>query len=340
MADPRYFNRLGPLTLEEIAALSGAAIADSASASVKVNGVAPVGEARPGCLSYAEAKVAIPASLDGVVLIAPAARIAEAQAAGAVVLEHSAPRSGFARAAAHLFELRQIAAGPAIHPDAVIAAEAVIAPNVVIGAGAQIDSGAYIGAGSVIGPGCHIGRGSRIGSNVTIVCSVIGSDCNILSGCVIGESGFGVAVSPEGVVDVPHLGEVVIGDRVTIGAGTAIDRGVFGPTRIGDDTKIDNLCQIAHNCQIGRGVLMAAFAGVSGSTKIGDGVMFGGRVGVADQLTIGDGARLAANAAAMGDLPGGQTYSGAPAQPIRQHMREIAELRRLVRNKDKSKRGG
>lgn len=340
MADPRYFNRLGPLTLEEIAALSGAAIADSAHKSQIVDDVAPVADSRAGCLSYAEEKIAIPDALRGVFLIVPESRVDEARAAGAIVLTHSAPRTGFARAAAKLFKLRRIGPGDALHPEAEISVDAVIAPNVVIGAGAVISAGAYIGGGSVIGPGCRIGQGTRIGANVSVVCTTIGADCNILSGSVIGESGFGVAVSGEGVVDVPHLGEVVIGDRVTIGANSAIDRGVFGATRIGDDSKIDNLCQIAHNCQIGRGVLMAAFAGVSGSTKIGDGVMFGGRVGVADQLTIGDGARLAANAAAMGDLPGGQTYSGAPAQPIRQHMREIAELRRMVRNKDKSKRGG
>lgn len=340
MADPRYFNRLGPLTLEEIAALSGAAIADSGAGKLVIEGVAPLAEARPGYLSYAEGKIALPDKLDGVLLIVQDARADEARAQGAVVLEHAAPRTAFSRAAARLFAPRQLESGAACHADAKISDGAVIAPNAVIGPDAVIEAGAIIGAGAVIGPGCRVGAGSRIGANAVLTCTSVGENCNILSGAVIGESGFGVAVSREGVVDVPHLGDVVIGDRVTIGANCTIDRGVFGATTLGDDCKIDNLCHIAHNCQIGRNVLMPAFAGVSGSTEVGDGVMFGGRVGVADQVTIGANARIGANSAVMGDVPAGETYAGAPAQPIRQHMREIAELRRMVRNKDKSKRGG
>lgn len=340
MADPRFFNRLGPLTIGEIAALSGAAIADSGSADLPVDGVAPLGEACAGHLSYAEGKAVIPEDCSGAILICSEALADAAGKAGAVILTHKAPRTAFSRSAARLFSLRAFEPGPVVHPTAEIADAAMIAPGAVIGADAVIGTGAQIGPGASIGPGCHIGAGSRIGSNATILCASIGQDCNILSGAVIGESGFGVAVSGEGVVDVPHLGDVVIGDRVTVGANSTIDRGVFGSTRLGDDCKIDNLCHIAHNCQVERNVLMPAFAGVSGSTQVGEGVMFGGRVGVADQLTIGEGARIAANSAVMGDVPPGATYSGAPAQPIRQHMREIAEIRRMIRARDKAKRGG
>lgn len=340
MADPRFFNRLGPLTIGEIAALSGAAIADSGSADLAVNGVASLDAVSAGHLSYAEGKAVIPADCSGAILICSDALADPATSAGAVVLTHKAPRTAFSRAATRLFALRAFETGPAIHATAQVSSDAMIAPNAVIGADAVIGAGAQIGPAASIGPGCHVGAGTRIGSNATILCASIGQDCNILSGAVIGDSGFGVAVSGEGVVDVPHLGDVVLGDRVTVGANSTIDRGVFGSTRLGDDCKIDNLCHIAHNCSIGRNVLMAAFAGVSGSTRIEDNVMFGGRVGVTDQVTIGEGARLAANAAAMSDVPPGVTYSGAPAQPIRQHMREIAEIRRMMRAKDKAKRGG
>ena len=112
---------------------------------------------------------------------------------------------------------------------------------------------------------------------------------NILAGAVIGEQGFGVAGDASGPVDVPHLGRVIIQDRVTIGANSCVDRGVFDDTVIGEDAKIDNLCHVAHNCTIGRGVLIAAFGGISGSTQLGDGVTLGGRVGIADHRKIGAG---------------------------------------------------
>ena len=180
----------------------------------------------------------------------------------------------------------------------------------MIGAGASIGEGAVIGPNASIGPGCRIGRFTTIGANVSISCADIGEHCNILAGAVIGEAGFGVAVSGGTVIDVPHLG-----------------------------CKIDNLCHIAHNVRIGDACLMPAFAGVSGSTRIGDGVMFGGRVGISDHVVIGTGARIGANSAVMADVPAGETYAGAPAQPIRQHMREIAEVRRMVRARAKSRSG-
>lgn len=343
MADLRFYEGLGPLTIAEIAALSGAAISDSATAELSLSDVAPLENAQAGKLSYAESRKAIdalqPDALAGVILIAQPDLVAHVTGLGAITLAHRAPRQAFARIGGKLFAVRRFEAGPHIHPEAACHPTACIAPGAVIGAGAVIGEGARIGPNAAIGPGCRIGRNSAIGANASVSCSDIGEDCNILAGAVIGEAGFGVAISSGSVIDVPHLGSVRVGDQVTIGANSTIDRGVFGETRIGDRSKIDNLCHIAHNAQIGQACLMPAFAGVSGSSIIEDGVMFGGRVGVSDHVVIGTGAMIGGNAAVMTDVPAGETWAGAPAQPIRQHMRETALLRRMVRAGTKPKPG-
>ncbi|WP_417475993.1 UDP-3-O-(3-hydroxymyristoyl)glucosamine N-acyltransferase [Maricaulis sp.] len=343
MADLRFYQGLGPITITEIAALSGAAISDSAIGSMMLSDVAPLEAAQSGKLSYAESHKALTAhaggGLGGVFLIVPPDLAGLAGEMGALSLTHPAPRQAFSRIGSHLFSLRGFEGTDRQHPDADCHETARIAPGAVIAAGASIGEGVSIGANAAIGPGCRIGRFTSIGANVTISCADIGEHCNILAGAVIGEAGFGVAVSGGSVIDVPHLGTVRIGDHVTVGANSAIDRGVFGETRIGDGCKIDNLCHIAHNVSLGEACLMPAFAGVSGSTRIGRGVMFGGRVGVSDHVVIGDGARIGANSAVMADVPAGETYAGAPAQPIRQHMREIAEIRRMVRARAKARTG-
>jgi UDP-3-O-[3-hydroxymyristoyl] glucosamine N-acyltransferase len=341
VANSRFYDRTGPLTVNEIAALSGAAISDSGTVSLKVIDVAPLSDAQAGMLSYAESDKALSSrhdDLSGIVLITLPELCGDAALRGAITLESSSPRAAFSHAVARLFRRKRIEAGttatsePDIHPSA------CVSPGAIIASGVLLEQDVQIGAGAVVGPGCRIGRGTHIGSNASVFCATIGENCNILAGAVIGEAGFGVAISSDGVVDVPHLGAVVLGECVTIGANTAIDRGVFGDTRIGDGCKIDNLCHIAHNVELGRNVLMPAFAGVSGSTVIGDDVMFGGRVGISDHVEIGAGAKIGSNSAVMGNVPAGETYAGAPAQPIRNHMREIAEVRRLVRNKAKKKK--
>jgi len=115
---------------------------------------------------------------------------------------------------------------------------------------------------------------------------------------------------------------------VSIGANTCIDRGVFDDTIVGERTKIDNLCQIAHNVVLGRSVLMAAFAGISGSVSVGDGCMFGGRIGIADHVKIGERVSLAASSGIFRDIDSGETWGGLPAKPIRQWMREVAWLQK------------
>jgi UDP-3-O-[3-hydroxymyristoyl] glucosamine N-acyltransferase len=242
------------------------------------------------------------------------------------------PRGSFSKAAFRLFSLRvHPADAPSLHPHASIATDVSLSPGVVIGPDATIGSGTTIGPNSVIGPGVSIGTHCSIGANVSIFCAIIGHRVKISSGCVIGEAGFGVAASSTGPVDVPQFGKVVLHDDVSLGALCSVDRGAFGDTVIGPTSKIDNFCQIAHNVQIGRGVIIAAFGGISGSTIIGDFVQMGGRVGLADHLTVGAGARIGASSGVRKNIPAGETWVGYPAVPLLEYGKCLATLRRLAK---------
>jgi len=130
---------------------------------------------------------------------------------------------------------------------------------------------------------------------------------------------------------VPQIGRVIIQDDVEIGANTTVDRGTMADTIIGEGTKIDNLVQIAHNVRIGRHCAIAAQCGLSGSVTLGDFVMLGGSVGIVDHVTVGTGAQLAARSGVMHDIPAGERWGGAPAQPMRDFFREVNAIRNLVK---------
>jgi len=140
-----------------------------------------------------------------------------------------------------------------------------------------------------------------------------------------------------GLIDIPQLGRVILQDGVTIGACTTIDRGAYDDTVLGENSKIDNLVQIAHNVRIGRNCVLAGQAGISGSVIIGDGCQFGGRAGVADHFTIGDGARIGASGGVLKNVPAGETWSGFPAQPVQRWLREVAWVSRSA---GRRRRGG
>ena len=335
MPDPRFFEDLGPITLSELVEATGANLSVAAAAATRVDRVAVLSHAGPGSVTFLMDRrfgETLAAARPSACFLPP--DLADHVPAGCVALTSSSPQAAYALAAQRLHRPRPGAASP-IAPDALIEAGVVLAPGVVVGPGAQIGRNTRIGANSVIGPGVTIGRDCEIAANVTIGFALIGDRVRILAGAVIGEPGFGATAGPKGLIDIPQLGRVILQDGVTIGANTTVDRGAYDDTVIGENTKIDNLVQIAHNVRVGRNCVMAAHTGISGSVNIGDGAQFGGRAGVADHVTIGAGARVGAAAGVMKDIPPGETWGGMPARPIRHWLKETAWLARMA-----SRRGG
>jgi UDP-3-O-[3-hydroxymyristoyl] glucosamine N-acyltransferase len=158
---------------------------------------------------------------------------------------------------------------------------------------------------------------------------VLGDRVVVHANAVLGADGFGYRQQAGRHVKVPQLGSVEVGNDVEIGAGSTIDRGTFGPTRIGAGTKIDNLVMVGHNCRIGRHNVLCSQVGIAGSTTTGDYVVMAGQVGVADHVHVGDRAVLGAQCGVPSDVPAGASMLGAPARPSRDAMRIMMSLDRL-----------
>ena len=207
---------------------------------------------------------------------------------------------------------------------------ATIHPGAWVDPSAELGAGAVVHAGAWVGASCQIGAGTVIYPTAVLYPgTVVGRDCRIHAGAVLGADGFGFHPGPSGPLKVPQVGRVVLGDGVEVGANSCVDRAFLGETRLGAATKLDNLVQIGHNCQVGRGVVMAGQAGLSGSVTVGDGVQVGGQVGIADHAQVGAGALLAAQSGIHGTVAAGQAVFGSPAMPLRQARRVFALLRRL-----------
>lgn len=223
-----------------------------------------------------------------------------------------------------------------IDPAASVHPTATVGPNTTIGPFAVVGEGAVVGANCVLHAGASVGRFCTLGDGVTLFPhAVIYDDCTlgdrvvVHANAVVGADGFGFRTANGRHVKVPQLGTVEVGDDVEIGACTTIDRGTFGPTRIGAGTKIDNLVMIAHNCQIGRGNLLVSQVGIAGSSTTGDYVVMAGQVGVGDHVSVGAGTIIGAKAGVPKDLPAGSRVLGAPARPDRDEMRILMSLEKL-----------
>ncbi len=219
-----------------------------------------------------------------------------------------------------------------VDPSAVIAPDAYIGPHCVIGAGVTIAAGAQLMSRVCVGNECTIGEATVFHPGVVLYDrTVIGERCLLHGNVVIGADGFGFRPDPSGtgLIKVPHIGHVDIGDDVEIGAGSCVDRGKFGATTIGTGTKIDNLVQIGHNCAIGAHCVICGHSGIGGSTTLGGGVTLGGKVGLPDNLTVGAGATLGGGSLAHEDIPPGEVWIGVPAQRARDAMACHAVFRKL-----------
>jgi UDP-3-O-[3-hydroxymyristoyl] glucosamine N-acyltransferase len=332
--DPRFFARCGPYSLAEVAQAAGVELVAPEGASFV--GVAPLQHAGPRHVSFLSSRRyehALAVTRAGAVLLEPA--MAARVPAGTIALPTTNPVRAWAEVAT-LFHPAPVAV-PGIHPTAVIDSSAIvgegveIGPLVVIGARAQIGPGCRIGPLVAIGEGVVLGAECRIGAGASISYSLIGARVYIYPGARLGQEGFGFDAAPSGFKTVPQLGRVIIEDDVEIGANSTVDRGSAQDTVIGAGTRLDNLVQIGHNVRVGRGCIIVAQVGISGSTTLGDHVVVGGQVGMAGHLKIGRGARIGAQAGVMADLEAGAEVVGTPAEPIKDFFRQVAFIRRLVK---------
>jgi UDP-3-O-[3-hydroxymyristoyl] glucosamine N-acyltransferase len=301
--------------------------------SIEIVGVATIEDAGPGELTF----VANPRYTRHLTQTKASAVILPAGGPPAPVaaLRTTEPYLAFARAVEQFY--RPLPVSPGVHPTA------IVAPT------AEIGSGASIAAYCVIGEGVRIGRDARLAPHVVIYPEVqigdrfiahaqvtvrervrIGNDVILYSGAVVGSDGFGYAVTRDGKIHkIVQAGNVILEDGVEVGANATVDRAAVGSTILRGGVKIDNLVQIGHGCEVGEGSMLAAQAGLSGSTRVGRFVRMGGQSGAAGHLTIGDGAQVAAQGGVASSVMAGTVVGGYPAVEAPLWRRMTAALHRL-----------
>ena len=250
------------------------------------------------------------------------------------------PRSAAARAIRKLHPQPEPPTG--VHPSAVLGPGVVIGksvhigPLVSIGAGVHIGDHVSIGSGSVVGDYVHIGANTTLHPRVTLYPEVTLGEYVILhSGCVIGADGFGFVFTNGAYEKFPQVGRVDIGTHVEIGANCTIDRAALGVTVIGEGTKLDNMVHIAHNCRIGKNVVIAAQTGLSGGVIVEDYAVIGGQVGIGDKAVIQSKAVLGSGSGVLTSkiVRGGEVMWGTPARPLKQHLEQLAVLSKLSKRR-------
>jgi UDP-3-O-[3-hydroxymyristoyl] glucosamine N-acyltransferase len=218
----------------------------------------------------------------------------------------------------------------------------------VIDATAELGQGVSVGARAVIGPDCRVGSNTRIGAGCVLAeATVVGADCRLYpnvtiyshvtlgdrvilhAGVVLGADGFGYATDGGRQVKIPQVGGVVLESDVEVGANSCIDRGALGDTRVERGTKIDNLVQIGHNCEIGPDSVLSGHVGLGGSTIIGKGVMIGGQAGLSGHIEIGDGVMIAAGTGVISSVPAATRVAGYPQMDLSRWRRAMVAVKAL-----------
>lgn len=347
MADPIFYEPLLNVTIGQIVDLTNGVLVDGSLANRPVSRLAPLSDSGPDALVFIESKKSV-LDLSGLnaacVLCTDEVKSSVPKNVAIIVTRH--PQQDFAAVGralypnavnAHLWSGQTgISVHAIIHETAEIESDVTIEPGAIIGSNVSIGSGTVIAANVVIGNGCKIGRDCYVAPSCSIQYAFLGNRVLLHPGVRIGQDGFGYVPGKAGLDKMPQLGRVIIQDNVEIGANTTVDRGALTDTIIGEGTKIDNLVQIAHNVHIGRHCVIAAQCGISGSVVLGDMTRLGGSVGIKDHVNIGSGVEIAAASGVMNDIPDGERWAGAPAQPFKQWFREIASVRAMSRPKKES----
>ena len=217
-----------------------------------------------------------------------------------------------------------------------------IAPTAKIGTDAYVGAFAYIGEKAIVGnnskiyPQVYIGDNVTIGNNVTLYPGVkvyhdcvIGDNCILHSGVIIGSDGFGFSHEGDIYNKIPQLGNVILENDIEIGANTTIDRAVMGSTIIRQGVKLDNLIQIAHNCEIGKNTVMAAQTGIAGSTKVGENCVFGGQVGLGGHINIGNNVQIGAQSGIISNIKEDSQIIGTPAFGVKNYFKSSIIIPKL-----------
>jgi UDP-3-O-[3-hydroxymyristoyl] glucosamine N-acyltransferase len=325
-------------TIAEIAELVGAPAPHELLGACEILRVTSIEAATPVTLVFATDSSTLAAALHspaGAVLTCPALLSPDSLSApigdlhDPRLLPVADPRYAFALAARFLKSREQASteSGPRN-------SEPRIHPTAVLGADVRVGQGGSIGPHAVLGDGVVVGDDCEVLANVTIYSgTTLGDRVLVQAGAVLGATGFGYARnSATGeYIAFPQQGTLAIEDDVEIGANTTIDRGALGETRIGAGTKIDNLVHIAHNCVVGRNVVIASQTGISGSCVIEDGAILGGQVGLGEHAHIGPGVILGGGAGVLSHKKvrgPGEVFWGRPARPLKQYLRDLACLSR------------
>ncbi len=261
----------------------------------------------------------------------PLIRVADVHNAFATIVSHFRPPRPEAQ--------RGVSPEAFVSPKATFGKDIDVRPRAVIGDDVVIGDHVTIHSGVKVQAGCRIDDDVTVYPNAVLYeNTVVGPRCIIHAGAIIGAHGFGYDSSTGVHKLCPQLGNVVLEADVEIGSSSTIDRGTYGPTLIGEGTKVDNLVQIAHNCRIGRHNILCAQVGIAGSTTTGDYVVMAGQVGVKDHVHIGDGAVLGAMAGIIGNVPAKSQYVGIPATPVREQATKQAAWAKLPEMRKRVKR--
>ena len=299
----------------------------------EILGAAPLAEASGSELSFvgnAKGAKAAEATRAGCLLVTPGTELA------ATMVFVPQPRGAFARCLTVLYPRTRAAVG--VHPTAVLGEGVELCEGVSVGPHASVGAGTSIGAGTEIQAGCAIGAGVTIGKDallharVTIYDGVkIGARAVLHSGSVIGADGFGFVMHEGRYQKFPQVGRVEIGDDFELGANACIDRAALGVTRIGDGVKIDNMVHIAHNCEIGNHVVIAAQTGLSGGVVVEEYAVIGGQVGIGDKARIESKAILGSGCGVLTSkiVRGNQVVWGTPARPLKEYLTQLANITRV-----------